>query len=1675
MISFDPFKELVSIEQLLALRTQAAKLKNLKKSIQDIEVEVQQIINQIKGRADFPENAYDSLDTLFKSILENTASSKAHKNPTIDEVSAQLLPWAEYLYIFERNGVPEEHAKRLAEVFNDRNKALKYLQDFARQNPNAQVMHDANLFVLPDKTKIDWKAWQILAQRNLLDPEFRTLILPQAVELEQSIKATTSPDKKKQPTRDDIKKAENEISETNKQWKALKRKHGSLTPEQEQDYQRLTQDLSSKRIALANLGPVFSNQLSLETLKACREKLISESSAAYNILLENGLTKKDYIKFSKLKRQDDDDQIPKMTIDGRAIGYPGIYIMKVPVMNDIHAARAACLGKLTNCCQSLSGEAGEPCAIHGLTSPYGGFYVLCQGDVNNPSVKDPLLAQCWAWRSQNEAIVFDSVEIGAQNISQFLHSEKEVDEEDYEFDDENPDEYHEQFERTHIDIDDDVTKLAVKCFEYLALQIIKNKHTNKIACGTSSGISRFLGLYSPYIQTESFKDYGGYCDSITQRVVYDTLHPYFWFEQREECAQESIRLINDVMSDKGLLVENVYFCKLLNWALLDHQEKLIEKIIDISKENSREAELSELKENMLVFIGEVQGSEMYSLDKIEKYVSLIDAKKLYVDTHNEKQTTTLLLSAELGLTEIVSHLLEKKASLDVRDVEGNTSLIKACEHGHSETAIKLLEHGVKIDEMNQKGNTAVMLAVRFGFDDLALELIERKANINIKNGDGQTALALSVANDRRDLTLKLIEKGAEIKGSHAIHAAVQSGLIDQGEVILQLLSKGADIDEKDTNNDGRTALMAAVLYSYTELVSLLLDHGANPNVKDDFGETALLTVCDNGETAIALKLIENGANLNDANALGQTPLSKAVSHGHMELAVMLFEKLLDKGFNIYEWKSDHNITALMCIAMVGHTEFAFKLIKAGVKIDDKDNLGETALMKACKFGMRETVLLLLKEKASVNEKDNIGQTALMKSIMHNHYELALTLIDNGAHINEQDQNGATALAIACEHGWDEFALKIIDMGANINHKDNFGETALMKACQRGYTALALMLVENGADINDWKSDNGTSLIMEASLYGHTELVLKILNAGAKINEKDDLFETALMKACASGQSETALTLISEGAQIEGKNIYGLNALMLAITHGHNTLASTLIDKGANVNEMNYDGTTVLMMAGQYGLREIVIKLINKGAKLEPVDKLLEAFGATELVLTIIKKLLDTGSNLNEWRNSLGSTTLMTVAGLGDTELALRLINAGASVNDKNDYGETALMISCQNGQIETALKLIEAKADINDKDSNGKSVLMHAIQSRNDVLALRLIDMGADIHTNDHNNTTSLMIACRNGSSKIALKLIEKGVDIEAMDIDGFNALSMASQYGHGDIALKLIEMLIDKEANINQWKNQAGDTALMIAAQLGHTGLVEKLIDKEGDVSGKNNDCETALMKACEQGHIEIALKLINTGAQVDEKNFMGMTSLMKACMSGQKELALMLIKNGASIHEKDNIGNTALMWAAKNLHREVILELIKKGASIQEPDINGETALMWVNPELATEMKNAAKLEEKLALESRKDDVLLPIALDKVVNQLRKKLYFLGHREIIDPELRNIMSQIVKEFQNISAQDFAGLDSYEEELVLEKILIKMGTKHNEALKIDDATKLKLADALKTVDSAALKQQALK
>ncbi|HET9843705.1 MAG TPA: hypothetical protein VFP93_03500, partial [Gammaproteobacteria bacterium] len=291
----------------------------------------------------------------------------------------------------------------------------------------------------------------------------------------------------------------------------------------------------------------------IQILKAFHDYYVKSTTPAFQYFLKNGLTKKNYDKFLLLDRDNAGENIPEITIEGAEIKHPGFYLKKVCAKNDQEAARAACLGKLTDCCQSLSGEAGEPCVIHGLTNPDGGFYVLCQGDSENPSISDDVIGQCWVWRSKNGALVFDSIEMPKDKLMMYKN-------------------------------------IVVDFYQSLGKKLVQEGYTHKVNCGKNSGISADVGFATLEYNKEEFIDYQGYCDSRVQFSIFDEDFPYPHYVKDSVITQKIDEDLEKAMRSNMPLVQVKEFANALNWAFVEkynrnmntNADAIIDKIQELS-------------------------------------------------------------------------------------------------------------------------------------------------------------------------------------------------------------------------------------------------------------------------------------------------------------------------------------------------------------------------------------------------------------------------------------------------------------------------------------------------------------------------------------------------------------------------------------------------------------------------------------------------------------------------------------------------------------------------------------------------------------------------------------------------------------------------------------------------------------------------------------------------------------------------------------------------------------------------------------------------------------------------------------------------------------------------------------------------------------------------------------
>ena len=113
----------------------------------------------------------------------------------------------------------------------------------------------------------------------------------------------------------------------------------------------------------------------------------------------------------------------------------------------------------------------------------------------------------------------------------------------------------------------------------------------------------------------------------------------------------------------------------------------------------------------------------------------------------------------------------------------------------------------------------------------------------------------------------------------------------QGNVreVKRLISRGVDVNT--TNRYGVTPLMVACLCNWPEVVKVLLEEGADTELRESFfGCTALMFACMSGGWDSVELLLDHDADVNAMDTLQRTALTVAHSVENAEAVKLLLQK-----------------------------------------------------------------------------------------------------------------------------------------------------------------------------------------------------------------------------------------------------------------------------------------------------------------------------------------------------------------------------------------------------------------------------------------------------------------------------------------------------------------------------------------------------------------------------------------------------------------------------------------------------------------------------------------------------------------------------------------------------------------------------------------------------------------
>jgi len=125
--------------------------------------------------------------------------------------------------------------------------------------------------------------------------------------------------------------------------------------------------------------------------------------------------------------------------------------------------------------------------------------------------------------------------------------------------------------------------------------------------------------------------------------------------------------------------------------------------------------------------------------------------------------------------------------------------------------------------------------------------------------------------------------------------------------------------------------------------------------------------------------------------------------------------------------------------------------------------------------------------------------------------------------------------------------------------------------------------------------------------------------------------------------------------------------------------------------------------------------------------------------------------------------------------------------------------------------------------------------------------------------------------------------------------------------------------------------TALHVAVEGCHTGLVEYLLTMEADPNINLNFWGTPLVIAARNHNTEIAEILLRFRADVDQESvYQGINALQRACYDGDLAMANLLLDYGANANSQSGHFGPALVAATMNDNVELVEQLIHFGADM-------------------------------------------------------------------------------------------------------------------------------------------------
>ena len=259
-----------------------------------------------------------------------------------------------------------------------------------------------------------------------------------------------------------------------------------------------------------------------------------------------------------------------------------------------------------------------------------------------------------------------------------------------------------------------------------------------------------------------------------------------------------------------------------------------------------------------------------------------------------------------------------------------------------------------------------------------------------------------------------------------------------------------NVNQRD-DDTGNPPLIVAVQENQKEIVTLLLNHGADPNITDWTGKNTALDIAEQKNHIALIEILQKkGARYGSGSSF-----HLSAKNGD----IVSVEEMLNKGHTLNEVDAAKGWTALHYAVHYGQKHLVEYLIVRGVDVNAKDFLGKNNPIDVLALGNRgEIVRILVKAGAKSAYGSSIHFCAETGDFagVQKFYDV------DGKINGRDDKNGWMPIHYAVNAGDIEMVEYLLCLGANVNGADFKGEISpLDLAVKTGNVKMQALLQAKG--------------------------------------------------------------------------------------------------------------------------------------------------------------------------------------------------------------------------------------------------------------------------------------------------------------------------------------------------------------------------------------------------------------------------------------------------------------------------------------------------------------------------------------------------------------------------------------------------------------------------------------